>query len=205
MDSAVSRQSSKHKEVNPVACSDIDRNLLNRCLANKPRAWADFADRFLGLVVHVANHTAQSKSTRLSEDDRAALLSEVFGTLRDNDCQLLRHFRGNSSLATYLTVVSRRIAVKSLSRHKSPSRLGDGSIHSKSTRPSIDRSDSTDSQFSTSAKDHVESLLGKLEDLEARARHLTEEQNFSREKRTEDLDAPKSSSRTASKHAPRSS
>jgi len=46
-----------------VALSEIDRNLLQRCLARKPRAWEDFVDRFMGLVVHVVNHSAQSRST----------------------------------------------------------------------------------------------------------------------------------------------
>ena len=33
-----------------MALSDIDRKLLQRCLAREPRAWEDFVDRFLGLM-----------------------------------------------------------------------------------------------------------------------------------------------------------
>ncbi len=42
-----------------MALSEIDRNLLDRCLQRKPRAWEDFVDRFMGLVVHVVSHTAR--------------------------------------------------------------------------------------------------------------------------------------------------
>ncbi len=68
----------------------------------------------MGLVVHVVNHTAQNRSMRLSQSDREDLVSEVFLTLVDNDMAVLRHFRGDSSLATYLTVVARRIVVRTL-------------------------------------------------------------------------------------------
>ena len=49
-----------------MALSEIDRNLLERCLARRPRAWEDFVDRFMGLVIHVVNHTVQARSLRLS-------------------------------------------------------------------------------------------------------------------------------------------
>ena len=94
-----------------MAFSEIDRNLLERCLANKPKAWQDFVDRFMGLVVHVINHTAQARSLRLSADDRDDLTGEVFLTLVKDDFAVLRRFRGKSSLATYLTVVARRVVV----------------------------------------------------------------------------------------------
>jgi RNA polymerase sigma-70 factor, ECF subfamily len=97
-----------------VALSDIDRNLLDRCLTNKPRAWEDFVDRYMGLVVHVINHTAQCRSLRLSTSDREDLAAEVFLTIIDNNLAVLRHFRGQSSLATYLTVIARRVVVRKL-------------------------------------------------------------------------------------------
>ncbi|WP_231943795.1 RNA polymerase sigma factor [Aeoliella mucimassa] len=105
--------------------------MIERCLAHKPHAWEDFVDRFMGLVVHVVNHTAANRSMRLSQSDREDLVSEVFLTLVDNDLAVLRHFRGNSSLATYLTVVARRIVVRTLvaaPSHVAP--LADGEIPS---------------------------------------------------------------------------
>ena len=108
-----------------LALSEIDRNLLERCLQRKPRAWEDFVDRFMGLVIHVVNHTARARSIRLSAADRDDLCAEVFLASIKNDFALLRNFRGKSSLATYLTVVARRIVVKELLARMSAAKLGD--------------------------------------------------------------------------------
>jgi len=112
-----------------VALSDIDRNLLDRCLGGKPRAWEDFVDRFMGLVVHVVNHTAQCRSIRLTEADREDLAAEVFLAIVDRDMAVLRHFRAKSSLATYLTVVARRVVVRKLVDRHSAVPLGDMVAH----------------------------------------------------------------------------
>ena len=44
---------------------DSDRNLVERCLERRPLAWEEFVDRFMGLVVHVVNHSAHARSIRL--------------------------------------------------------------------------------------------------------------------------------------------
>lgn len=112
-------------KVVPVALSEIDRSLLDRCLTRKERAWEDFVDRFMGLVVHVINHTAQCRSINLSAADREDLAAEVFLAIVDNDMAVLRHFRGRSSLATYLTVIARRVVVRKLVDGRSAVPLGD--------------------------------------------------------------------------------
>ena len=117
-----------------VALSEIDRNLLQRCLGQKPGAWNDFVDRFLGLVIHVISHSAQCRSIRLTADDRDDLASEVFLALVEDDFATLRRFRGGCSLATYLTVVARRVVVRELSRRnvRTPldqvANIADGSV-----------------------------------------------------------------------------
>lgn len=101
-----------------MALSEIDRNLLERCLQQKPRAWEDFIDRFMGLVVHVVNHTAQSRGIQLTPEDRDDLCAGVFLAVIDNDLTVLRKFRSQCSLATYLTVVARRVVVRQLQSRK---------------------------------------------------------------------------------------
>lgn len=108
-----------------MALSEIDRSLLQRCLAHKPNAWEGFVDRFLGLVVHVVGHTAKCRSIRLSPQDTEDLVAEVFVAIIDRDLAILRRFRGECSLATYLTVVARRVVVRELLKRKSPANLGD--------------------------------------------------------------------------------
>lgn len=97
-----------------MALSEIDRNLLERCLTRQPRSWEDFVDRFMGLVIHVVNHTARARSLRLAPEDREDLCSEVFMAIVANDFSSLRQFRGQCSLATYLTVIARRVIVREL-------------------------------------------------------------------------------------------
>ncbi len=106
-----------------MALSEFDRNLLQRCIARDPRSWENFVDRFLGLVLHVVNHTAQARSVRLSDQDQEDLVAEVFLAIVRGDFAVLRHFRGKSSLATYLTVVARRVVVRELMQRKSVASL----------------------------------------------------------------------------------
>ena len=101
-----------------MALSEIDRNLLERCLQQKPRAWEDFVDRFMGLMIHVVNHTAQSRGLQLSPEDRDDLCASIFLVIVENDLAVLRNFRRQCSLATYLTVVARRIVVRELQARK---------------------------------------------------------------------------------------
>ncbi|OYP32311.1 RNA polymerase sigma factor [Rhodopirellula sp. MGV] len=97
-----------------MSLSEIDRILLQQCIDGAPRAWQDFVERFLGLVIHVANHTAQAKGIKLDESLRDDLVAEVFLVLISNDRGVLRRFRRNSSLATYLTVIARRVISRRL-------------------------------------------------------------------------------------------
>ena len=95
-----------------MSLSEVDRQLLQRCLDQAPRAWQDFVDRFLGLVIHVANHTAESRGVSLDEATRDDLVADVFMVIVANDFGVLRRFRRNCSLATYLTVIARRVIVR---------------------------------------------------------------------------------------------
>lgn len=97
-----------------MALSEIDRNLIERCLEKKPQAWEDFVDRFIGLVHHVIRHTCETRDIHLESNMQDDLVQEVFIAILADNFVVLRRFRGNSSLATYLTVVARRIIVKSL-------------------------------------------------------------------------------------------
>lgn len=143
-----------------VALSEIDRNLLERCLQQKPRAWEDFVDRFMGLVIHVVNHTAQARNVRLTAEDRDDFCGEVFLGLIKDDFAILRHFRGHSSLATYLTVIARRVVVKALLRKKAASISDEATI-----RKAADHHGQPEQRIS----DHEEitRLLGELREHEA--------------------------------------
>lgn len=142
-----------------MALSEIDRTLLERCLANQPRAWEDFVDRFMGLVMHVINHTAQCRSILLSAPDREDLAAEVMLTIVRDDYAVLRHFRGKSSLATYLTVIARRVVVRQLLQSRSATPLGAVAENAVATDPEVEQR-MTD-------QEEVEKLLGRLDGPEA--------------------------------------
>jgi RNA polymerase sigma-70 factor (ECF subfamily) len=89
---------------------------LQRCLQHEPGAWNDFVDRFLGLVYHVIHHTAYLRSSPLHPEDIEDVAAEILLQIVSGDYAILRQFRGHSSLATYLTVISRRICVHELAR-----------------------------------------------------------------------------------------
>jgi RNA polymerase sigma-70 factor (ECF subfamily) len=95
----------------------VDRALLQRCLNHEPGAWNDFVDRFLGLIYHVIHYTSHLRSVPLRPEDVEDLAAEILMQIVARDYAVLRQFRGNSSLAGYLTVVARRICVHELAEH----------------------------------------------------------------------------------------
>jgi RNA polymerase sigma-70 factor (ECF subfamily) len=112
-----------------VALTDIDRRLLKQCLTRAPGAWKDFVDRFIGLFVHVIRHTASSRSIKITNDDIDDYCSEVFLKLIEHDYVVLRRFREQCSLATYLSVVARRIVVKEMIRRRKAEAWGHVDAH----------------------------------------------------------------------------
>jgi len=152
-----------------VVLSDLDRNLLERCLAREPKAWGDFVDRFMGLIVHVVNHAAQAKSVRLSDDDRDDLCAEILLNVIKDDFAILRHFRGQSSLATYLTVIARRVAVKQILKRNNISTLGPDYSNQFAERAA---ESNVELEERISSHEEVEKLLGGLRENEAQVVRL---------------------------------
>jgi RNA polymerase sigma-70 factor, ECF subfamily len=99
-----------------VALSVVDRALIQRCLKHQPGSWNDFVDRFLGLIYHVVHHTSYLRSFPLPPEDVEDVAAETLLQIVADDYAVLRQFRGQSSLATYLTVIARRICVQELTR-----------------------------------------------------------------------------------------
>jgi RNA polymerase sigma-70 factor, ECF subfamily len=147
-----------------VALSEIDRNLLARCLARKPRAWEDFVDRFMGLVLHVIDHSAQCRSIRLPPDDREDIAGEVFLAIVKDDMAVLRRFRGEASLATYLTVITRRVVVHQLISRSGASRLAPAAMSQAGSHAAANHTAVGDDMHD---RDEVSRLLEELEGTEA--------------------------------------
>jgi len=99
-----------------MALTSVDRALLQRCLQHDTGAWNDLVDRFLGLIYHVIHYTAHLRSTPLKPEEVEDIAQEVLVQVVANDYAVLKQFRGKSSLATYLTVIARRICVHQLAK-----------------------------------------------------------------------------------------
>jgi RNA polymerase sigma-70 factor (ECF subfamily) len=104
--------------VDPNPFTEVDRNLLKRCLNREAGSWNDFVDRFLSLIYHVIGYTAHLRSVRLTPEDVEDIAAEVLLKIVAADFRVLREFRGEASLATYLTVVARRICIQELVRRQ---------------------------------------------------------------------------------------
>jgi RNA polymerase sigma-70 factor, ECF subfamily len=99
-----------------VALTAVDRALVQRCLNHQPGAWNDFVDRYLGLIYHVIHHTAHLRSMPLQPEDIEDVAAEILLQIVANDYAVLRQFRGQASLATYLTVIARRNCIHALAK-----------------------------------------------------------------------------------------
>ncbi|MBM3979229.1 MAG: sigma-70 family RNA polymerase sigma factor [Planctomycetes bacterium] len=104
--------------VDETPFTDVDRTLLKRCLAREPGSWNDFVDRFLSLIYHTVRYTAHLRSVRIAPEDVEDIAAEVLLRLVADNFKVLREFRKESSLATYLTVIARRVCVHELTRRQ---------------------------------------------------------------------------------------
>jgi RNA polymerase sigma-70 factor (ECF subfamily) len=140
-----------------VPLTPEDRALLQRCLNRKPGAWNDFVDRFLGLIYHVISHTAHLRSTPLRPEDTEDLAAEILLQIVSNDYAVLRQFKGNSSLATYLAVIARRICVHELARRSAAQevRRPEGQLVTEPEEPAR-------AEIGLESLEEVEKILGKL-------------------------------------------
>jgi RNA polymerase sigma-70 factor, ECF subfamily len=99
-----------------VALTAVDRSILQRCLNHESASWNDFVDRFIGLIYHVIHYTAHLRSNPVSPEVVEDIAQEILTQIAASDYALLRAFRGKSSLATYLTVLARRICFAELAK-----------------------------------------------------------------------------------------
>lgn len=156
----------------PQAQAQAHQQLVRACLAATPGAWDEFVGRFAGLFGHVVDRTSTHHGLPLSGGERDDIVAEILVELLRNDAAALRGFAGRSSLPTYLTVIARRVAVRSLqrARERRPIPVGDG-------RQQVDRHDAMGALVD---RETIEALLGTLDETEARLirLHHLEERSY---------------------------
>lgn len=167
-----------------MALTELDRNLIQRCLAHDPGSWPDFVDRYIGLFVHVIQHTAHARSVTLSQEDVDDLCSDVLLQVLHNDYAILRSFRGGSSLATYLTVIARRVVVREMIRRRMSEALG----HVKAHQESIAQAQSEFERIES--RELVQHMLEGLTDMERNVVQLFHLDGRSYEEISRELNIP---------------
>jgi RNA polymerase sigma-70 factor (ECF subfamily) len=145
--------------VDPKPFTALDRALLRRCLSREPGSWNDFVDRYLSLIYHVIGYTAHLRSIRLSPEDVEDVASEILLKIVANDFRVLREFREEASLATYLTVVARRICIQQLVQRQ---RARDAIARGELVTPLPHPDDAPAAQKGMESLEEVEKLLRKL-------------------------------------------
>lgn len=141
---------------------EIDRQLLDRCLRKEPGAWNQFVDRYMGLIYHVIHHVSHARSVSLTPADIEDLAAEVFLAIVDHDYEVLRKFKGASSLPTYLTVIARRVTIRDLVKRQREAELG----HIRAHRSNVTEDPSSEVEAILSAEE-VERLLKMISGRDA--------------------------------------
>ncbi len=141
---------------------EIDRQLLDRCLSHQPKAWNDFVDRYMGLIYHVIRHVGHARSVPLSDADVEDVAADIFLEIVEDDYKVLREFKGNSSLPTYLTVVSRRVCIRAIVQRFRESELGHTTAH----RAILEDDNAAETEPIIAAEE-VERMLSHLGEREA--------------------------------------
>jgi RNA polymerase sigma-70 factor (ECF subfamily) len=156
------RQSDRGHPPVEAIFSPEDRQLLQECLQGIPAAWDAFVARFGGLLAFVVDRTAAQRRMSLTQADRDDLLADILLEILHHDAAVLRGFAGRSSLATYLAVVARRVAVRCLAKVAEKTH---------GQRPFTDDHEPAhgdDGQDRLADREQVERMLGGLEETEAR-------------------------------------
>jgi RNA polymerase sigma-70 factor (ECF subfamily) len=166
MDSPLPNGSARHSpRSHPPAeavFSPEDRQLLQDCLQGLPTAWDAFVARFGGLLAFVVDRTAAQRRMSLTPADRDDLLADILLEILHHDAAVLRGFAGRSSLATYLAVVARRVAVRCLTR------LAEKTHSRRSLADGYEPPHADDGQAHLADREHVERMISGLEETEAR-------------------------------------
>jgi len=116
----------------------------------------------MGLIYHVIHHVSHARSLVLSAADIEDVVAEVFLAIVDDNYDVLRKFKGASSLPTYLTVIARRTCIKEIVKRFREVDMG----RSQASRGHA-TSEGGDETEPVAAAEEVDRMLADLDDREA--------------------------------------
>jgi RNA polymerase sigma-70 factor (ECF subfamily) len=109
-----------------VADLEPEADLVAACAAGDEAAWRRFVDRYGTLVLALARRMLARRTGQASDADVEEVSGEVFLALWKGDARLLRRYRKEFRLTTYLGVICRTEVGKLLRRRgRTPIPVGD--------------------------------------------------------------------------------
>ncbi len=101
-----------------------EKLLIERLLSRQRPAWDEFVTRYQKVICAQIYRTARQCNRKFVQADFEDVCAEVFAVDLANDMAPLRSFRNASSLATWLTVIARRICLRQIDRQPLERPLG---------------------------------------------------------------------------------
>ena len=95
-----------------------DLNLIQRLLARQRQAWQEFVLRYQGSVCGQIARVARQYNYQIDQADIDDICAEIFAGLIANDLASLRQFQGLSTIATWLSVITRRTCLRMLAKKR---------------------------------------------------------------------------------------
>ncbi len=99
-----------------------DAALISRCAASEAGAWESFVARHASFIQAEARRQLLRYLARAAPSDVDDACQEVFSLLMKDEARVLRQFRGESSLSTWLACVVRSVC-RRFARHERGGRL----------------------------------------------------------------------------------
>jgi len=106
-----------------MSTRNVDSRLMEEVLQDPYANWQKLVDRYSGVVFQVVNFCRERQERQLSPDEMEEIVVAVFSRLAENNFELLLGYDGQTRFTTYLTVLSRRIAVSEIDRLQRQNRL----------------------------------------------------------------------------------
>ncbi|GIW98580.1 MAG: hypothetical protein KatS3mg111_1913 [Pirellulaceae bacterium] len=110
--SSACRSSEAVEEATAGRSADIA--LAKRLIDKEPEAWTEFISTYASLIRWRVGVVARSLGVMDHSPLIDDLTEDVFTALLERDCASLRSFKGRSSLATYVGVITSRVALRRL-------------------------------------------------------------------------------------------
>lgn len=96
-----------------------DISTIKKCIKGNSISWRDLIDDFIGLVYSAVYNTMLKHSKFVDPADVDDVCQNVFVSLFANDCKVLRRYDPQrAKLSTWLTVISRNVAIDFIRKKK---------------------------------------------------------------------------------------